>query len=134
MLRRFYYSHLFSETGKELRVKRFLTVLMPKSLKIGSGVSIGRNVYMVASGGIEIGDNVGIGPNVMIFSNEKKYEKRDIPIIDQGTKRARVIIEDNCWIDSGAIVKAGTHLGKGSMVKAGAIVEGKISSNSVIDP
>ena len=48
-------------------------------------------------GKIEIGDNVLIGPNVVLRSNNHKFDDIDIPIAKQGMIEGDIIIKNDVW-------------------------------------
>jgi acetyltransferase-like isoleucine patch superfamily enzyme len=43
-----------------------------------------------------------------------------------------VVIEDDVWIAPNVVVLTGTHIGKGSVISAGAVVSGIIPPYSVV--
>ena len=47
-------------------------------------------------------------------------------------KSADIIVEEDCWIGTGAIILAGVHLGRGSIVGAGSIVNKEIPPYAVV--
>ena len=47
-------------------------------------------------------------------------------------KSADIIVEEDCWIGTGAIILAGAHLGRGSIVGAGSIVNKKIPPYAIV--
>ncbi|NLG26918.1 MAG: acyltransferase, partial [Chloroflexi bacterium] len=54
------------------------------------------------------------------------------PMRDQGVAREPIVIEDDCWIASGAIVLAGVTIGRGSVVAAGSVVTHDVPPYSVV--
>ncbi|MEW1810249.1 DapH/DapD/GlmU-related protein [Pseudarthrobacter phenanthrenivorans] len=53
-------------------------------------------------------------------------------IKEQGVAWNPIVIEDDCWIASGATILAGVTIGKGSVVAAGAVVTKSFGPNSVV--
>jgi len=105
---------------------------------LGLGVEIGKNsgfdayTFIGASGGVKIGADVICGQHVSFHSENHVFDQIDVPIRLQGTTRQGIIIEDNCWVGANVTFLDGTHIGKGSVVGAGAVVRGKMPANSVI--
>jgi len=105
---------------------------------LGKGVEIGANsgfdayTFIGASGGVKIGQNVICGQHVSFHSENHIFDRVDIPIKLQGTTRQGIIIEDDCWIGANVTFLDGAHIGRGSVVGAGAVVLGKMPTNSVI--
>lgn len=76
------------------------------SLIIGNNCAINTNVQLGASGGkIIIGSNVLIAPNVVIRCSNHKIN-RDTLIREQGHISGEIIIEDDVWIGSNAVIGA----------------------------
>jgi galactoside O-acetyltransferase len=91
-------------------------------LVIGDNCSINTNVQIGASGGkIVIGSNVIIGPNVVIRAANHGL-RRDGQMRFQPHTYGEIIIEDDVWIGSNAVITADVLLAKGVVVGAGAVV------------
>ncbi|NHE58448.1 acyltransferase [Cyclobacterium plantarum] len=101
-------------------------------LKVGDHSSIGPYAYIGCSGYIEIGNNVMMSPRVSIYSENHVFKDTGRPMIEQGVDRSFVIIEDDCWIASHAVILAGVTIGKGSVVAAGSIVTRDVPPYSVV--
>ena len=76
---------------------------------------------------VTIGNNVKVGGNVRIFDHDfhpVEWQARRPPE-DKGKTRARpVVIEDDVFIGTNAIILKGTHIGTRSVVAAGSVVFG----------
>lgn len=102
-----------------------------EGIKIGNNVGISQNCFFAAREMIEIGNDVIIGPGVSLFSENHNYERSDKLIRLQGETRKAIVIEDDVWIGANATILAGVHIGKHSVIGAGAVVTKDIPSNSV---
>lgn len=91
-------------------------------IKIGSHCSIGQFCLIHGHGGVKIGNHVMLAPQVIIDPGEHKRNLLNIPMIHQGNVFKGVVIEDDVWIGSGAIILNGVRIGKGSIIGAGSIV------------
>ena len=91
-------------------------------VKIGNRTSVGMNNVIWGQGGVTIGQDCLLGPDVVIISENHASSSVEIPIREQGAIRAPIVVGDDCWIGTGAKILAGTTLGKGSIVGAGAVV------------
>jgi acetyltransferase-like isoleucine patch superfamily enzyme len=100
-------------------------------ITIGNNCAIGALSYLGGQGGIKIGNDVLMGPGVKIFSENHNFDSRDICIRKQGVNRSSVIINDNCWIGSGATILNGVEIGSGSIIAAGAVVTKSTPVNSI---
>jgi len=102
------------------------------------GISIGHDChfnfgcYLSGFGGLEIGNQCLFAPGVKIITGGHNFDDLTVPIIQQGTNRGRVVIEDNVWIGTGAIVLPGVSIGSGSVVAAGAVVAKSLERDSVV--
>jgi len=97
-------------------------------IKIGERVYLNTNVYVGASnrGVIIIGNDVAIGPNVVMRASNHRKEARGIPISHQGHKGGTIVLEDDVWVGSNAVILPGSTIGKGAVVAAGAVVNSSI--------
>jgi acetyltransferase-like isoleucine patch superfamily enzyme len=103
-----------------------------EGIVVGDRTGIGDHCYFWGQGGIEIGSDVLFGPGVRIFSENHRFDRNDVVIRDQGEERARVLIEDDCWIGGGATILAGVTIGRGSVVGAGSVVARDVPPASVV--
>lgn len=101
-------------------------------IKIGNNCAIGAQSFLGGQGGIEIMDNVIMGPQVKIFSENHSYADSTIIIRKQGETRAKVQIQEDCWIGAGTIILAGVTIGAGSVIAAGSVVTKSIAVKSVV--
>jgi acetyltransferase-like isoleucine patch superfamily enzyme len=76
---------------------------------------------------IVIKDKCMIGPNVSIIADthetSRDFLKRALPL------SKTIIIEENVWICTGAIIVGGVTIGKNSIIGAGAVVSNSIPPN-----
>lgn len=101
-------------------------------LTIGNNCSINTNVQIGAtSGKITIGDGVLIAPNVVIRAADHGI-KRSSPIRFQNNTYKEIVIEDDVWIGSNAVITGGVTLSKGTVVAAGAIVTNSTEPYSIV--
>jgi len=79
-----------------------------------------------------IGDFVRIGPHVSFIASNRRYEKRDIPILKQGITEKGITIGNDVWIGSGATILDGVNVGDGVVVAAGAVVTKDVPPYSIV--
>lgn len=95
-------------------------------LKLGSGYFNGF-VQVVCAKKIEIGNNVAIARDVIIRDTDAHQ------IVDSKHQmKQEVIIGDNVWIGTRAIIMKGVHIGDGAVVAAGAIVTKDVPANAIV--
>lgn len=121
-------------------------------IRFGNGVSIQENVLINANRGhVTIGNNSWLGPCSVVYGNggvqigndvmvashcaintvSHNFGKTDIPMNAQGTYCDPVIIEDDVWIGTAAVILQGVRIGQGSIIGAGAVVTKSIPPYSI---
>lgn len=81
-------------------------------------VGINAFTHIFGAGGVHIGARTRISTGCSIASITHSEE---IATRDRGIELP-VIIEEDCWLGTGAIVLPGVHIGRGSIIGAGAVV------------
>lgn len=106
------------------------------SIKIGNDVFIGKGaVFLASKSTITIGDKVMFGPQVTIMGGDHNTSEIGCFMIDIKQKRTcddlPVVIENDVWIGTGAIILKGVTIGRGSIVAAGSVVTHSIPEFSI---
>ncbi len=112
-------------------------------LVMGKGLTAGDNCVIDAndSFGIYIGDNLLIAPDVFIRAGNHDYSYFEDAFqkhghcarkIQYNEETFSIVIEDNVWIGRGATIISGAHIGKGSVIGAGAVVKDVIPEYSIV--
>ncbi len=102
-------------------------------LTIGPRVNIGAGCILYASTELRIGADTMLA--AMCYVGGGRYTTRgrtDTPIASQPVPRIGVVIEDDCWLGAGVIVIDGVHIGRGSVIAAGAVVTADVAPYSVV--
>ena len=99
--------------------------------QIGDNTGIGAFSFIGAAGGIQIGSNVVMGQYISFHSENHCFDDLDRPIRTQGVVRRGIVIEEDCWIGAKVTFLDGSHVGKGSIIAAGAVVRGNIPPYSI---
>lgn len=96
-----------------------------------SNISIGKNVVVRPStmmfadqyAHIILEDNVMMGAGVHFYVNNHKFDRRDIPLIEQGYYPSEdIVVKEGAWIGANSIILPGVTIGKNSVIGAGSIV------------
>ena len=96
------------------------------------GIS-GSTIYAWDS--IKIGNHTRIGANCKIIDNDFhpiELEYRHKSLNEKYTRRAPIMIGDDCFIGMNSIILKGTILGNNVIVGAGSVVHGKFPDNVII--
>ena len=107
-----------------------------ENIEIGDDVYIGANaVFQSSYGKIIIGNHIMFGPGVHIHGGNHKIKEVGKLMKHTSPKQQGddgfVIIEDDCWIGSNAIILSNVTIGQGSVIGAGAVVTKSIPPYSV---
>jgi acetyltransferase-like isoleucine patch superfamily enzyme len=98
------------------------------TLTIGDNVSINYGASIFAERAVTIGDRVRIGPYVSI-SDTDFHDAHDRNLRPAGNP---VVLEDDVWIGTRALVLKGVRIGRGAIVAAGAVVTRDVAAYSVV--
>lgn len=109
------------ETGKAGRIE------------IGAGSSIHPGCQLKSYiEPIQIGEGVMIAGNVAVYSYDHGIDP-DMPIRSQPIQaKAAVVIGDDAWVGTGAIILSGVTIGEGAVVAAGAVVTRDVPPGGVV--
>lgn len=105
-------------------------------MKIGAGThfAIGTVVIDAYTNNVSIGERCSIGAYVTLMSatgpDNSVLSKH--PGIQSAIKTAPIVIGDDCWIGSGAIVMPGLSIGARAVVGAGAVVTKNVLAGEVV--
>ena len=100
-------------------------------LELKERAFVGRNTYLGVYQPISIGANTIIGAYCYLISGNHRYDRRDIPIRDQGFTGAAIVIEHDVWIGTHVVVLPGITIGEGAIVAAGSIVSKNIPAYEI---
>jgi acetyltransferase-like isoleucine patch superfamily enzyme len=101
-------------------------------IEIGSNCHFNFGCYLSGTGGLKIGDNCLFAPGVKVITGGHNFEDLTKPIIEQGINRGPVIIEENVWVGTGAIILQNVQIGAGSVIAAGAVVTKSVRPDSIV--
>lgn len=120
-------------------------------IKAGNGAKVNGHTQFYGDGFLEIGEKTWVGPGCRFYTNagapiilgancdiapEVSFITGSHELGD-GNRRAgvgtakEIRIEDGCWIGARATILGGTHIGKSSIIAAGALVNQDIPENSI---
>ena len=114
------------DRGTDLKVHYATT----GQITIGDHTIIGPYCFLSGSS-IQIGAQCLIAPQVGIFANNHEFSDPLRYIRQQGHTYKGVVIEDDCWVGTGAKILDGVHIGRGSVIGAGAVVSKSLPPYSI---
>lgn len=101
------------------------------TIDIGDETAIGPYSVVYGLGGVQIGKHCLIAGHVMIIASSHVFERRDIPICQQGSTGDGVGIADDVWIGAQCVLIDGSSVGTGAIIGAGSVVRGAIGSYAI---
>lgn len=120
---------LFGSIGENVWVEQPIRMAYGSNTTVGSNVYINFNLTIIDDYKVTIGNNVMFGPNVTIAVTNHPVHP-DLRR-EGGMYALPVVIEDDVWIGSGAIIAPGVTLGKGCVIGAGSVVTKDIPANVI---
>jgi len=135
-LHMYLYLPLFAKHGCRVRFDPH-GVYTYSTITLGDDVTLGwRPVVIAAKSRITIGNKVMFGPEVMVIGGVHNTSVMGRYMFDVTEKRPEddrdVVIEDDVWIGSRAIILHGVTIGRGAIVGAGAIVTRSVPPYAVV--
>ena len=128
---------LFKEHGRNIIFFPANSSFSYKTISLGNDIFIGPGATLSASESqIVFGNKIMLGPNVTMMGGDhnssvigkymydihEKLPENDLPII----------VEDDVWIGTGAIILKGVRIGEGSIIAAGALVIKDVPKYAVV--
>lgn len=101
-------------------------------LVIGKNVFFNHNCSVNCLAKIQIGDQVMFGENVHLYDHNHKHQLGAIPFSEQGYKKGKIVIGNNCWIGTNTVILQGVEIGENVVIGANCVIYKKIPSNSVV--
>jgi acetyltransferase-like isoleucine patch superfamily enzyme len=103
-------------------------------MRVGRHCGIGLQSVLSATDGndLAIGADVAIAPRCVIGGGDYYTDQLDQPMSRQAIKPGfPVVLGDDIWLGSGAVVLGGVRIGQGSIVGAGAVVTRDVAPYTV---
>lgn len=110
-----------------------------ESISVGAHSNLGlRPILMASRSAITIGAYVMFGPEVTIRGGNHCIDvlgKRMIEVTDQEKQASDdqgVVIEDDVWVGTRAIILHGVTIGRGSVIAAGAVASRSVAPYTIV--
>lgn len=118
-LRRFCGRLMLAHCGKQVNIEHNAYFSPKVSLGDRSGIGVNAKIH----GACTIGNQVMMGENCTIITRNHRFDRTDIPMMDQGFEDERpVSIGSDVWIGDNVTILPGVHIGDGCVIGAGAVV------------
>lgn len=99
-------------------------------VELGDDVSL--NPYVTVAGTVRIGDGVRVASYAALYGFNHRFDDLGTPIWLQGLDTQGIVVEDDVWIGTHAVVCDGVTVGTHSVVAAGAVVTTDVPPWSVV--
>lgn len=90
------------------------------------------NPYAVVRGTVTMGDGVRIGAHASVLGFNHNSDDVTRPIWQQGVSAKGIVIGDDVWIGSGALVLDGVTIGSHCIIAAGAVVTKDVPEYAIV--
>ncbi len=92
------------------------------SIVIGPRSSVNEFTVIRGGGGVTIGRGVRIGPHCVLSGISHRFDRTDIPLVEQGAVRRPIVVEDDVWIGAHSTIIDGVTVRRGTVIGAGSVV------------
>lgn len=101
-------------------------------IRIGEDSLIGEYTVIRGQGGVTIGNRVYTSPMTQLIAVNHVFNDPHTPFVDQGITAQGIVVEDDVWLGSAAIITDGVRIGQGAVVAAGAVVTRDVPAHTVV--
>lgn len=123
--------HVFASCGKNVNIERRVFFGSGSTIRVGDDSGLG--VAAKLSPHVTIGKNVLMGEDVLVLTQNHSYRSARELIGRQGYSEVEeVVVGDDVWIGSRAIILPGVCLGTGAVVGAGSVVTKNVEPYAVV--
>jgi maltose O-acetyltransferase len=96
-------------------------------VSLGENVRVNRKCTLDVRGGLRVEANASISPEVMILTASHRVDDPAFPV-----ETRPIVIEENAWIGTRAVILPGVTLGRGCVVSAGAVVTRDVEPYAIV--
>jgi len=122
-------SHFLGSCGRNLRLGRNITFYNPSKIVFGNDIYIAYGCWFNAGEVIELGNEIQLGPYCVIVSSDHTLSGKSFRYSEP--KKQPIKIGDGSWLGTHVVVTAGSTIGKGSAIGAGAVVLDDVPDSSL---
>ena len=97
---------------------------------IGDYTRIG--LHSTVIGPVTIGNHVNLAQGITVSALNHNFDNTQLRIDEQGVNTSAIVIDDDVWIGANAVITAGVHIGRHSVVAAGSVVTKDVPEYSVV--
>ena len=121
---------LFIRCGQGVNIEHGADIGTGRLTEIGDHSGIGINCVVKRA---IIGRNVMMGPDVVFVSQNHNFDDLNRPLQEQGYREApAIVVGDDAWIGTRAIILPGRRIGARAIVGAGAVVTRDVPDDAIV--
>lgn len=125
-IRKYIYIIFGMKLGKKARIHMKTIIINPWNISIGERTVINEFCFIDGRGGLCIGNDVSISINSTILTASHETHSEQFKY-----KKSPVVIKDNVWIGTRAIILEGTIIGEGAVIGAGSLIKKEAESYGI---
>jgi acetyltransferase-like isoleucine patch superfamily enzyme len=107
-------------------------IAFPERLVLGNHISVGRDCYLQARGGITIGDHSVLGSRVVVLSHNHNYLTPTTLPYDAEEIVRPVVLGRYVWVGMGSMISPGTTVGDAAVVLMGSVVTKDVPPMAIV--
>lgn len=130
-MRYYFWKQFLKRVGKDVVIMDNVQIVDPWNIEIGNHFYINNHCTLLGFGSIKIGDYVMLGEYCEILAGEHEYSGLQ-PMMLQETKSGSIIIEDDVWVGTHAVILPNVTIGRGSIIAAGAVVTKSVPPFTIV--
>jgi acetyltransferase-like isoleucine patch superfamily enzyme len=128
----FWHRRFMKRQHPTLVLGKGVRIAFPEHLVLGNHISIGRDGYLQAQGGITIGDHTILGSRVVILSHNHNYlTPTRLPYDEEEIVRP-VVVGRYVWVGMGSMICPGTTVGDAAVVLMGSVVTKDVPPMAIV--
>ncbi|MHB8110094.1 MAG: acyltransferase [Syntrophorhabdaceae bacterium] len=157
-LRYRYYRPKFAECGNDITIEVGAFIRDCNNISLGNNIGLGLYSQIYASGDgterifisddvhlnsnvminadlggiIRIGSHCMIGPNVVFRTSDHAFSDTNELMINQGHTSGTIVVENDVWIGSNAVLTGNIRIGTGAIIGAGAVVTRDVGPFAIV--
>lgn len=121
-------------TGTSFKGRNFVSINVSGSLSIGNNVFVNSYTSINVRQSLQIGNRTILGEGVRIYDHDHRIRDSHghaVSVSKSGFDCSSVVIGDDVWIGSNAVILRGSKIGDGAVIAAGAVVKGIVPARHV---
>lgn len=118
--------------GKDVSMLKGVLISSPAGVEIGDNTILMQNVALSGEGGLKIGDFVMLAAYARVQTSNHGYEDFKRPMMRQPLLKGPVVIEDDVWLGTRAVVLPNVRIGRGAIVAANSLVTKDVKPYSIV--